>query len=111
MEIAVISIISDKLGESPQSRMSHFIRNGPLETMEEQLDHLHESVQTESETAMTEAEGYLNQLLAIDDQLETRQARAEELTERAYQTYYATKNELLKIYHNNKRLVNTFFLE
>jgi len=208
--------------------MAHFIRNWPLETMEEQLDHLHESVQTESVTthlaapildtksmltafneetkrlrkqqlslsaqlaaddrrldvrtsvlnsqarqterinptlqilssvfpdgvnavtkptgrgietqirvtrgiidlvktmpeaaglvsaandvsdAITAAEGHLNALKAVDEQIETREARAEELATRAYQTYYATKNELMKIYHNNKRLVNTFFLD
>jgi hypothetical protein len=66
---------------------------------------------TEVETAANDAEAILTQLTAIDDQIENRAARAEELANRAYQTYYATKNELLKIYHNNKRLVNTFFLE
>jgi len=69
------------------------------------------SAAADVETAMNDAETILNQLLAIDDQLETRAARADELAARAYQAYYATKNELLKIYHNNKRLVNTFFLD
>lgn len=62
-------------------------------------------------TAVSETEDLLRQLLAVDEQIENRRPRAEELAERAYQIYYATRNELLKIYHNDKRLVDTFFLD
>ena len=65
----------------------------------------------EVRTAMTEAEGVLQELWAVDEQIEARRARAEELVERAYQAYYATRNELLKIYNNDRRLVDTFFLD
>jgi hypothetical protein len=61
-------------------------------------------------TTVTAAEIALNELKAIDEQVEANARLCDDTAERVYNAYYVTKGELTKIYINNKRFINTFFL-
>ncbi len=61
-------------------------------------------------TTVTAAETALNELKAIDEQVEANSRLCDDTAERVYNAYYVTKGELTKIYINNKRFINTFFL-
>jgi len=61
-------------------------------------------------TTVTAAETALNELKAIDEQVEANARLCDDTAERVYNAYYVTKGELTKIYINNKRFINTFFL-
>lgn len=61
-------------------------------------------------TTVLAAEIALNELKAIDEQVEANDRLCDDTAERVYNAYYATKGELTKIYINNKRFINSFFL-
>jgi len=68
------------------------------------------SVIAELRTTTTAAEAALAALTAIDDQIETNDRQCDDVAERVYNAYYATKGELTKIFLNNRRFIATFFL-
>jgi hypothetical protein len=61
-------------------------------------------------TTLAATETALAELRAIDDQVEANERLADDTAERVYNAYYVTKGELMKIYINNKRFINSFFL-
>ena len=52
----------------------------------------------------------IQQLKAIDEQVEANDTLADDTAERIYNAYYTTKAELMKLFVNNKRFINSFFL-
>lgn len=64
----------------------------------------------ELRTTIAAAETALAELKAIDEQVEANDRLSDDIAERVYNAYYVTKGELMKIYINNKRFINTFFL-
>ncbi len=44
------------------------------------------------------------------EQVETNDRLCDDTADRVYNAYYATKGELIKIFNNNKRFINSFFL-
>jgi len=64
----------------------------------------------ELRATVTAAEAALAELQAIDDQVEANDRHCDDVAERVYNAYYATKGELTKIFLNNRRFIATFFL-
>ncbi len=64
----------------------------------------------ELRTTVNAAEAALAELKAIDEQVEANDTLADDTAERLYNAYYTTKGELMKIFLNNKRFINSFFL-
>ncbi len=64
----------------------------------------------ELRTTVLAAETALHELKAIDEQVETNDRLCDDTADRVYNAYYATKGELMKIFNNNKRFINSFFL-
>ncbi len=61
-------------------------------------------------TACDRAEAALNQLKAVDAQIEALRNDESDLTGRAYTAYHSTFADLVKLFNNNKRHINTYFL-
>jgi len=64
----------------------------------------------ELRTTVLAAETALNELKVIDELIEANDRLADDTADRLYNAYYATKGELMKIFNNNKRFINSFFL-